>query len=37
VYRAWCSEESFVSAVDVPGEAFIGRRLSVPAFELAAA
>ena len=24
VYRAWCSEESFVSALDVPGEAFVG-------------
>ena len=24
VFRAWCSEESFVSATDVPGEAFVG-------------
>jgi LmbE family N-acetylglucosaminyl deacetylase len=37
VYRAWCSEESFVSAVDVPGEAFIGGRVGAPAFELVAA
>ena len=24
VYRAWSSEESFVSAFDVPGDAFVG-------------
>jgi LmbE family N-acetylglucosaminyl deacetylase len=37
VYRSWCSEESFVSAVDVPGEAFVGGGGMVPSFELAAA
>jgi hypothetical protein len=44
VYRAWCSEEAFVSACDVPAEAFemavptpCGQRVARRTSELVAA